>query len=479
VTLESEELCFAPATELARSFRAREVSPVEVMGALLDRIEQVNPEVNAFVTLRAAEARAEACKAEKQFVTDDPVDLGPLTGIPVMVKDLTTTAGVRTTFGSPDFADYVPEVDAPIWARLKQAGAILLGKTTTPEWGEKGVTESQLTGVTNNPWDVSRTAGGSSGGSAAALAAGFGPLATGSDAGGSIRVPSSFCGVVGLKPSPGRIPFGLEEAPFDSVSVVGPMARTVSDCAFMLSLVAGPDPADPIALPASDDDYLSLLEGASVRGLRVAVSLDLGLPPIEAQVRAGLTRAARVFESELGAAVEEVDLRLPDPFEYFIKCWGPQGMLLQEQMGLAFDQSSAVLQEMDRTAREMSALDFARVLFGDRAAIHRAFADVFAGHDLLLMPTTPMVAFPHPGAPGGPLKVAGQASRYPMLENQRCTEAIAHAGYPAISVPCGFTSEGLPIGLQIAGRHRDEVTILRAAAAYEAATTWTKTRPPL
>ena len=478
MTVGDEDLCFAPAKDLARAFRAREVSPVEVMEALVDRIERLNPAVNAFVTLLAEDSLAQAREAETRFAAGRSEDLAPLSGIPVMVKDLTATAGVRTTFGSPSFADHVPQTDAPIWARLKKAGAILLGKTTTPEFGEKGVTESALTGVTNNPWDTTRTAGGSSGGSAAALAAGFGPLATGSDSGGSIRVPASFCGVVGLKPSPGRIPFGMEESPFDSVSVVGPMTRTVADCAFMLSLIAGPDPGDPVALPATSEDYLTALEDASMRGLRVAVSPDLGLPPIEPQVRDGLVRAAVVFEQELGAVVDEVQLQLPDPFEYFIKCWGPQGALLMEQSGLAAD-DSPLHAEMDRVAKEMSALDYARVLFGTRAAIHRAFSDVFAEHDLLLMPTTPMVAFPHPGPPEGPLEVAGKPSRYPMLENQRCTEAIAHAGYPAISVPCGFTAEGLPIGLQIAGPHRDEMAILRAAAAFEAAAPWAGRRPPL
>ena len=480
-TTGGDDLCYMTATELARAFHSHTTSPVELVTALLDRIERLNPKVNAFVTLLGEQALAQAEAAERRLMSGETV--GPLCGLPVMVKDLTPTAGVRTTFGSCHYSEYVPEEDAPIWARLKAADAILLGKTTTPEFGEHSITESPLTGVTNNPWDLSRTVGGSSGGSAAALAAGFGPLATGSDGGGSIRVPSAFCGVVGLKPSPGRVPLGPEGSPYDTVSVVGPMTRTVADTALLLTAVAGPDPYNPVSLPEQGVDYLALLENASVKGLRIALSQDLGNPPIESGVSAALERAAEAFERELEAEVEEVDLQLPDPFDYFVHWWAPQIALEFDEfvtsIGADPSGSHPLFQEVVAEGRAMSAVEYAQVQYRQRASIHKAFAEVFADYDLLLMPTTPMAAFPHPGPEGGPLEVAGRSSKYPALENQRCTEAIAHAGYPAITVPCGFTQEGLPVGLQIAAGHGCDADVLRAAAAFERATPWQSRRPLL
>ena len=479
-TNHNEELCFASAVDLAEAYRARDLSPVELVNALLDRIEQINPKVNAFVTVLGEQAHVEARRAEHRFMSAAPHDLEPLCGMPVMVKDLTLTAGVRTTFGSSRFASNVPDMDGPIWARLKAAGAILLGKTTTPAWGMKGVTESPLTGVTNNPWDLSRTVGGSSGGSAAALAAGFGPLATGSDGGGSIRVPSAFCGVVGLKASPGRIPLGHEGSLWDTVDVVGPMTRTVADAALVLSAVAGPDPDDPVSLPAPAEDYLAATSNPSVAGWRVAFSRDLGNPPVEPGVSECVERAAQAFEGELGASLEQVDIQLPDPFEYFWKWWGPEiALLLEEDGGVTRDDLDARTLEQVERVHSWTAVDYARTQGEERSRIHAAFAEIFRDHDLLLMPTTAMVAFPHPGPLGGPPHVAGHESACPMLENQRFTEAVAHAGYPVITVPCGFTSENLPVGLQIAGRHGAEADVLRAAAAFEAAAPWGQRRPVL
>ena len=481
--MDSDPLCYAAATDLAQAFRARTLSPVELLTALLDRIERLNPRINAFVTLLGEQALEEAQAAEQHFMSTPEEDVEALCGLPVMVKDLTPTAGVRTTFGSRRHADNVPSQDALIWARLKAQGAILLGKTTTPEFGMNGVTESALTGVTNNPWDVTRTVGGSSGGSAAALAAGFGPLATGSDGGGSIRVPSSFCGIVGLKASPGRIPYDSEGSRYDNVSVVGPMTRTVRDNALLLSLIAGPDSFDPFALPEANIDYLARLEGATVRGLRVAFSPDLGNPPIEPAVSEALARAAHVFERELGAKVDQVEIELPDPSEYFIRWWGPQIALDLDEMARAGDEtfrdfSTAALGFAEQ-ARDTTAADYARVQYKERAQIHDAFAALFAQHDLLLMPTTPMVAFPHPGPESGPLEIAGESVAYPALADQRCTEAISHAGYPAITIPCGVSPDGLPVGLQIAGPHRADAAILEAAAAFEAVMPWADRRPTL
>ena len=477
----TDDLCFTPAVELADALSRKELSSLELTQALVDRIARVNPTVNAFVTLLPEQAIEQAREADRRRATSRRGELGPLHGLPVTVKDLTPTAGVRTTFGHPAFENHVPDRDGVIWSRLKQAGAILLGKTATPPFGMHCVTESEVHGITNNPWDVSRTTGGSSGGAAAAVAAGMGPLATGSDGGGSIRVPSAHCGVVGLKASPGRIPVRGEGSSVEQVTVVGPITRTVRDAALMLGIVAGPDPFEMFAIQASGFDYLGALAGASVAGLRVAYSPDLGAPPIEPEVRDIVRRAASVFEAELGARVEEVPIDLPDPLDYFAGWWGPQAALGDEELAASgvYIEPPPAVQAVLEPARGMTAIDYARVQFEQRRAIHDAFATIFLDHDLLVWPTTPMVAFPHPGEAGGPTSVAGQAVRLPALQNQRYTEAVSHAGYPAITVPAGWTADGLPVGLQIAARHAADADVLIAAAAFEQARPWSQRRPAL
>jgi Asp-tRNA(Asn)/Glu-tRNA(Gln) amidotransferase A subunit family amidase len=477
-----DDLCFTPAVDLAAAFRRRTLSPVELVEALLTRIERVNPTVNAFVTLLGESALAQAREAEQDFTSRDHSELGPLHGLPVTVKDLTPTAGVRTTFGHPSFANNIPDEDGVIWARLKAAGAILLAKSATPPFGENSVTVSEVHGTTNNPWDPTRTVGGSSGGAAASVVAGMGPLATGSDGGGSIRVPASLCGAVGLKASRGRIPYRGDGSPLEQVEVVGPITRTVRDNAFMLNSIAGPDPFEMFAIQEHGVDFLAALEHPTVAGLRVAYSPDLGAPPLEPEVRRVVAHAARVFETELGASVDEVKLSLPDVVQYFMDYWGPQNAMLFADL----ETGGADLEELDGDhatilthGQTMTAVQYARVMFEERGALHQAFAEVFVDHDLLIWPTTPMVAFPHPGPEGGPTTVDGQAVSFPPLQNQRYTEAISHAGYPAISIPAGWTDAGLPVGLQIAGRHAQDAAVLIAAAAYEQARPWTDRRPLL
>lgn len=479
-TPDTDALCFTPAVELATAIRSRNLSPVELMKAVLNRIERTEPRINAFATLRAEQALSEAHAAEAKLMRTASDELPALFGIPVTVKDLEDTQGCRTAYGSQVFAEYVPESDAPIWGRLKAHGAILLGKTTTPEFGLHSITESLLTGVTNNPWDVRRTTGGSSGGAAAAVAAGFGPLATGSDGGGSIRVPAALCGVVGLKPSPGRIPMG-GQAGFDTVTVVGPITRTVSDCAWMLGLVSGPDPYDAVSIVEPPRDYLKGIEGASLKGLRIAYCADLRSGPMQAEVRRVIDAAVGQLERSLGAHVDPVDLELPDPYDYFLNFWGPTIAALYQDKILPYGDPQQI-HPMVRQAAERGAgvdlLTFVRTQTDLRSQIHQTFAEIFERYDLLVWPTTPCVAFDHPGPAGGPLELDGVKTREPALENQRFTEAISHAGYPAITVPAGFTRDGLPVGLQIAAGHGGDLAVLRAAAAFEAAFPWTDHRPP-
>jgi Asp-tRNA(Asn)/Glu-tRNA(Gln) amidotransferase A subunit family amidase len=480
-TVGVDELCFTPAVGLRAALRSRELSSRELVAALLDRIERVNPAVNAFVTVLGEQALEQATLADQQTAKRHGAELGALHGLPVTVKDLTPTAGVRTTFGHPAFRDHVPDEDGVIWARLKAAGAILLGKTATPPFGGASTTESEVHGVTGNPWDLARTAGGSSGGAAASVVAGIGPLATGSDGGGSIRVPSALCGAVGLKASRGRIPYRGDGSPLEQVEVVGPITRTVRDNAMMLNVVAGPDPFEMFALQETGVDYLAALDGASVAGLRIAYSPDLGAPPIEPDVREIVRQAASVFATDLGAHVDEIVIDLPDVFDYFIGWWGPQSAMLNEDLEAAGEGADPDEQHRPllKRAYAMSAVEYARVQFEQREAIHRAFAEVFLDHDLLVWPTTPMAAYPHPGDARGPTTVAGQQARLPGLQNQRYTEAISHAGYPAITVPAGWTDDGLPVGLQIAGHHAADAAVLIAAAAFEEARPWAQRRPAL
>jgi Asp-tRNA(Asn)/Glu-tRNA(Gln) amidotransferase A subunit family amidase len=481
--MSDDRLCWIPATALAGMYRRKEVSPVEVVDAVLDRLEQVNPDINALVTVLAERARDAARQAEEMLIGDTD-ELPPLHGIPVTVKDLTNTAGVRTTYGSVAFADHVPAEDSTAWARMKAAGAILIGKTTTPEFGMLGVTESRLTGITGNPWNPAMTAGGSSGGAAACAAAGIAPLAWGSDGGGSIRVPASCCGVVGLKASPGRIPRGGDDEPFDTVSTVGPLTRTVADAALLLSVTAGPDPREPLGLPPLPPGEI---EGAvaepAVRGLRVGYSPDLGWGPVARAVTAEVEAAARLLETELGARVEQVEVSLPDPIQYFLDFWAPGFALgvgnLADLPGCDPHQLHPMILELAEVGRRIPASDYLRTAQQTRAQIARGFAAVFERHDLLLTPTTPTTAFPH-NPEGGPSVIDGSTvRRWPGLNFHRLTEPPSHAGLPAVSICCGFTADDLPVGMQIIGPPRADTAVLAAAAAYEAATDWHTRRPLL
>jgi Asp-tRNA(Asn)/Glu-tRNA(Gln) amidotransferase A subunit family amidase len=481
--MSDERLCWLPATTLSEMYRRKEVSPVEVVDAVLDRLERVNPGINAFVTVLADQAREAARRAQEQLANGTD-DLPPLHGMPVTVKDLTNTAGVRTTYGSIAFTDHVPDEDSAAWARMKAAGAILIGKTTTPEFGMLGVTESRLTGITGNPWNPAMTAGGSSGGAAAATAAGIAPLAWGSDGGGSIRVPASCCGVAGLKASPGRIPRGGDDEPFDTVSTVGPLTRTVADTALLLSVTAGPDPREPLGLPPLQPSEIeSALAEPTVRGLRVGYSPDLGWGPVARNVAASVEAAAQFFETGLGAHVGTVDISLPDPIQYFLDFWAPGFALgvgsFAAQPGWDPQQLHPMILELADVGRGITASEYLRTAHQTRAQIARGFAAVFEHHDLLLTPTTPTTAFPH-NPDGGLSTIDGTAvPRWPGLNFHRLTEPPSHAALPAATICCGFTAEGLPVGLQIIGPPRADTAVLAAAAAYQAATDWHTRHPPL
>jgi aspartyl-tRNA(Asn)/glutamyl-tRNA(Gln) amidotransferase subunit A len=445
--------------ELLAGYRAGELSPVEVARAALEHIEREDPRLNAFCLVDPERTLADARASEARWRRGEPA--GTLDGVPVGVKDIFLTRGWPTLRGSRAIDPAGPwEDDAPAVAALRRNGAVLAGKTTTPELGWKGVTDSPLAGVTRNPWDPSRTSGGSSGGSAAALAAGMVPLALGTDGGGSIRIPCSFCGLAGIKPTYGRVP-AWPASPYGTVAHCGPMARTVTDTALLLDVMAEPDARDWSALPPPAASYLDGLE-EGIEGLRVAFSADLGHVEVDAEVAALVARAAAAF-GELGAHVEALDPGFADPREAFDVLWSAGAAAAMPGLG---DPPESVL---DPGLAEMAAFGRSRSLLEYLAASKRRdelgilMSRFHQEWDLLLTPTLPLAAFEAgrevPGDSPDPRWPGWTPFTYPFNLTQQ----------PAASVPCGFTAAGLPVGLQIVGPRHGDARVLRAARAYEAA----------
>ena len=466
----ADELSWLPATTLAGMIRRKKVSPVEVVNAILARIEALNPVLNAFVTLTADQARREARAAERALGKRG-ARLGPLHGVPFSVKDLVITRGVRTTFGSPLYRDNVPTEDAPIVARLKAAGGIMLGKTNTPTMGWIGATHNLLFGITRNPWNLDRTPGGSSGGASAAAAAGMGPLHVGTDGGGSIRIPASCTGIFGFKASYGRIPVYPASGAW-SLSHVGPMTRTVADAALMMNVCAGPDERDPASLPAERVDYVRALRG-SLKGLRLAWSDDLGFAEVvDPEVAAVCARAARTFR-DLGCRVEEVTPRWPSPFEAWSEIFcGGIATRLAPYLDRRTEIDAGLAKIIDGTLRNPPTKYVQAWL--DRLAWWQHPRAFFEKYDLLLTPT--IACPPFKVGLDNPSEIAGRpVVPYAWLP---FTYPFNLTGQPAASVPCGFTGDGLPVGLQIVGRRFADVAVLQAAAAFERLRPWADRRPP-
>ena len=468
--MSAEELCFTPATQLASMIRSKALSPVELMRAVLDRIDKVNPALNAFCTVTAGAALEAAREAEQAVMRSGT--LGPLHGLPFSVKDLALTRGVRSTSGSHIFAQRVPDTDAPFVRRLREAGGVLVGKTTTPEFGWKALGDSPLTGITRNPWDPAMTTGGSSAGAAAAAAAGLGPLHQGSDGAGSIRIPSAFCGTFGHKPSHGRVPM-WPVSNTDSTSHVGPMTRTVGDAALMLAVMAGPDPWDQTSLEAPPADYVGLLH-RGVSGRRIAFSPDLDGLRVDAEVAAAVRQAALAFQ-ELGCTVEDVKPGFADSGE-MVRClwsshyagnyaqyvpeWGAHmdpGLLACIEHGRRY----SAVEYVERRGRKLAHWDSVRWL-------HEHY-------DLLLTPTVSVAAFPVGRL--NPEHFPQHA--WDWLPWASFSYPFNFTGQPAATVPAGFTPAGLPVGLQIVGRRFDDLTVLQASAAFEQARPWARHRPAL
>ena len=468
--MNKEDLCFMPATKMARAIREKKLSPVEIVNTLLERIEAIDPKLNAYVTLTAAAARRQARRAESAVMKREK--LGPLHGVPYSIKDLTITKGVRTMRGSKIYENFVPDEDPPLVERLRAAGGIMLGKTATPEFGWKGVTDSLVTGITRNPWNLKRTPGGSSGGASAQVAAGLGPLAQGSDGGGSIRIPSAFAGIFGIKPSFGRVPV-YPASSHDALSHAGPMTRTVADAALMLSVMAGPHEADRSSLESEPEDYVGKLN-RGVKGLRVAWSPDLGYAAVDPEVKRLAAAAAKAF-TELGCKVEQVNPKFGDPTPFFETYWkaGSAGALAA-YLPRWEKKIDPGLVKVVKMGMKLKATDFIKA----QMARHEYWNKVrlfFEKYDLLLTPSLAVTAFDV-----GRLKPPSTKHiSVGWLNWTPFTYPFNLSQNPAATVPAGFSKEGLPVGLQIVGRRFADLTVLQAAAAFEKARPWAQHRPRL
>lgn len=469
--MNATELCCMPATELAGAIRAKRVSPVEAVEAVLDRIAAVNPSINAVVTVTEDLARAAARDVETRLMRGEP--LGPLAGVPITIKDLVMVKGVRTTWGSRIFERFVAPEDAPAVERLRAAGAVIVGMTNSPEFGYRATTDNPLFGATRNPWSLAHTPGGSTGGGAAAVATGMGPLTIGTDAGGSIRIPASCCGIVGFKPTLGRVPMAPVFGGLETLSHAGPMTRTVRDAALAMSVIAGPDPRDLASLPNDGTDWVGATEGG-MSSMRVAWTPDWGQVPVDPEVR-GITDSAVRRLGGAGVRIEEASPRFSDPSEAFNTLFPASvaarlGGYLPEWR-TRMDPGLVRYIEM---GQRPSAVDFVQAA-NVRRTLNDAFREFFATYDLLLTPT--LSAPPLPLGQHMYEEIGGKVVG--ALGWLAFTFPINMLGYPAVTVPAGWTAAGLPVGLQIVGARFADAAVLRAAAAFEAVQPWADRRPPL
>lgn len=467
------------AVTLARMIRKKQVSAKEVTEAVLARMEKLEPHIHAFCTPTPDLARKAAQKIDRRLAKGE--DVGPLAGVPIGIKDLVCTKGIRTVSGSIAYKDFVPDEDDVVVERLKDAGAVIIGKTNVPEFGYSGVGHNPVFETTRNPWNLALTPGGSSAGSGAAVASGVGPFAIASDGGGSIRIPAAHSGLVGVKASMGRVPLypGTKDERYPGVSSweslehIGPVSRTVADSALMLSVISGPDARDRYSLPRADFDWMKVLKGG-IKGLRVAYSSDWGYAKVDPEVRRVVGEAVKVFERDLGCKVEEAHPGFEDPYGAFWAIVALETDLHGMREMVAKHGAQMTPHLVDFIMRPWTAEDFTNAIMTRKAVANKMWR-FMAKYDLLLTPT--LAVPPFAVHIQGPEKIDGHIVhpfRWLMF-----TFPFNFTGQPAATVPAGFSRDGLPIGLQIVGRHLDDPTVLRAAAAFEAAKPWRDVWPPL
>jgi len=467
--MSESEICFMPATKVVQRIHAGDLSCQEVMQAHLAQIEHVNPKVNAIVTrIPDDELIARAKAADEALASGKAV--GPLHGLPIAHKDLVPTRGIRTTLGSPIFKDHIPDHDGLIVERLKNAGAITIGKTNTPEFGAGSQTFNNVFGETLNPYDTTKTCGGSSGGAAVALACGMMPLADGSDMGGSLRNPGNFCNIVGLRPSPGRVPVWPNEVPWFPIPVQGPMARTVQDIALMLSVIAGPDPRAPISIAEPGSLFARPLE-RDFKGVRIAWSPDLGELPVDPRVTNVLEDQRHVFE-ELGCVVEEgqPDFSTADEIFKVWRSWYFElklGELLKPHRNLMKD---SVVWNIEQ-GHKLTGPQLGRVEI-KRGELYQRVREFMQTREFLICPVNQVPPF---DVDCRWVQDINGVKMKTYVDWMKSCYYITVTGLPAISVPCGFTPQGLPVGIQIVGRHNDDFGVLQLAYAFQQATgVWTR-----
>jgi aspartyl-tRNA(Asn)/glutamyl-tRNA(Gln) amidotransferase subunit A len=468
--LALDDLAYDSAVELAAAIRDRKISPLEATRAIMARIKQHNPKLNALVTIPEGAALCAATKAEEAVMRGDK--LGPLHGVPLHVKDNLYVADSRTTFGSKLFEQNVAAEDCPAVARLRAAGMILVGRSNTPEFGWKGVTDNRVFGATRNPWNTELTPGGSSGGAAAAVASGLGPVGLGTDGGGSLRIPASFCGVVGFKASFGRVP-NWPGSGGAMLRHIGVITRTVGDQAAVLDVMAGPDARDLLSMPATGESYASQLD-RGIRGKRIAFSPGLGYARVDPEVAAICQKAAERF-AEAGAHVESVELDWRDPYEtWSIFFFGTAAAAMEQKLATQGDLFDPGFRRVVERGLKLRGVDFANAL-GARHDFWERMWRIYERFDLLLCPTLPIPPF-----------AVGQDDADPIdgenlgpLQWTRFTYPFNLTGQPAASVPAGWTKAGLPVGLQIVGDRHADLAVLQAARAWEQVQPWREKRPVL
>jgi amidase len=469
-------ICFLDAAELASLIRARELSAEETTAACLEQTDRTNPHVNAIVTLVPERAMRDARAADEILAEALAYgeDVAPLHGLPVAYKDLVPTRGIRTTFGSLIYEDFVPDEDALVVERLRRAGAITVGKTNTPEFGAGSQTFNEVFGETLNPYDTTKTCGGSSGGAAAALACGMVPIADGSDMGGSLRNPASFCNVVGFRPSIGRVPSWPSQVAWYQLSTEGPMARTAQDAALMLDAISGPDPRSPLSFSEPEGGFFRSLE-RDFTGTRVAWSRDLGGLPVDPRVTTVLDGQRRVFE-DIGCLVEndEPDFTNADEVFKMLRAWHFElsyGELLEEHSSRM---KETVVWNIEQGAR-LSGPDVGRAERGRTELYHRV-RTFMEDYEFLVAPVSQVPPF---DVKQRYVTEINGTEMETYIDWMKSCYYVTVTGLPAISVPCGFTPDGLPVGVQIVGRYRDDLGVLQLAHAFELATGFGKHRPPI
>ncbi len=465
------DLLFSSAVDLARRIRSRELSAREVMEAHLRQIERINPRVNAIVTLLPDRAMESAAVADEALARGEEV--GPLHGLPIAHKDLVMTKGVRTTFGSPILRDFVPDHDALIVERLRGAGALMIGKTNTPEFGAGSQTYNEVFGETLNPYDPTKTCGGSSGGAAVALACGMLPIADGSDMGGSLRNPASFCNVVGFRTSPGRVPTWPANAAWLSLSVGGPMARSVKDTALLLSAMAGPDPRAPLSLEEPGSRFAEPLD-RDFADVRVAWSPNLNGLPVDPRVASVIDAQRAVFES-LGCSTEDAEPDLAGADFVFRTL---RACTVESRLGRLYDTRPDDLKETlhwnIEEGRSLTGPDIGRAE-RTRMEIYERVRTFMERYEYLVLPVSQVPPF---DVKERYVTEIDGVKMETYIDWMKSCSRITVTGLPAISVPCGFTPEGLPVGIQIVGRHRQDLEVLQLAHAFERATGVGRRRPP-